>query len=233
MKLALVTTSPALPSEVGAAVSELLPHLRELCELSVFVEPGGGSGEIAGVPFAPIATLDPRAHDRLMIPIGNDPALAFAPRVVRALGGTVMLFDWGLFDLACAAYPALARGGLKGFAAALREGGLAQARSYARGGGEHGAASPGEPAHRPSFNRSIVRHADSFLVHASPLARRILPERNARTAIGVVPLGAAAPPDFTARRAVELLAEFPGPRATRGARIAFGALWTSGADAAR
>jgi hypothetical protein len=217
MKLALVTTSPALPSGVGEAVRELLPHLRELCELSIFVEPGGGSGELAGAPFAPIATLDPRAHDRLLIPIGNEPALAFAPRVVRALGGTVMLFDWGLFDLASAAYPALARGGLKGFAAALREGGLGQARAHAR----TRARERSEPGPRPSFNRSIVRHADSFLVRDDALARRILTERNARTAIGVVPLGAAAP------RVVELLGEFPGPRATRGARIAFGALWTS------
>ena len=226
MKLALVTTSPALRSAVGDAVRELLPHLRELCELRLFVEPGGGAGELEGVPFAPIGTLDPRAHDRLLLPVGNEPALAHVPRVARALGGTAMLFEWRLYDLACATYPALARGGLKGHLLALREGGLTEARTYAR----RRELSPDELRLKLTFNRSIVRHADSFLVRDDTLARRILAERNARTAIGEVHRDPDAGGDWSAFAEGMLahLSEFPGPRTTRAARIAFGALWAPG-----
>ena len=40
------------------------------------------------------------------------------------------------------------------------------------------------------FNRSVVRRADSFLVHSEWMRERILAERNAVTPISVVPHGA-------------------------------------------
>lgn len=132
MKLALVTTSPSVRSGIGDYTRHLLPYLGELCEVSVFVEPGAESGEVEGHRFAPVTELDPREHDRLLYQIGNEAHHAFMPPIVRAIGGTVMLHDWVLFDLACSAFPGLTRGGLKGHALALREGGAAQARIYAR-----------------------------------------------------------------------------------------------------
>ena len=132
MKVALVTTSPSIHSGIGDYTRHLLPYLREHCEVDVYVEPGAAPGELEGGPDATIDTLDPKSCDRLLFQLGNETNHAFMPRVIRALGGTVMLHDWVLFDLACAAYPGLTRGGLKGHALALREGGSAQARVYAR-----------------------------------------------------------------------------------------------------
>jgi glycosyltransferase involved in cell wall biosynthesis len=132
MKVALVTTSPSVRSGIGDYTRHLLPYLRELCDVELFVEPGGGTGETEGVRYAPVSELDPTACDRLLFQLGNETGHAFMPRIVRALGGTIMLHDWVLFDMACAAFPALTRGGLKGHALALREGGPAQAAVYAR-----------------------------------------------------------------------------------------------------
>lgn len=132
MKVALVTTSPSIRSGIGDYTRHLLPYLRELCDLALYAEPGAEPCEVEGVPLAPITALDPRACDRLLFQLGNERSHAFMPRVVRSLGGTVMQHDWVLFDLACAAYPGLLRGGLKGHALALREGGPASARVYAR-----------------------------------------------------------------------------------------------------
>lgn len=226
MKVALVTTSASVRSGVGDYVRSLVPHLRELCELRLFAEPEAHRGEMEGVPLAPITALDPRAHDRLLFQLGNEPAHGYMPRAIKALGGTVMLHQWVLFDLACAAYPGLLRGGLRGYALALREGGLAQSRLYAwRLRESHGARAAGSGSLELALNRSVVRHADSFLVHDRILAERILVDRNARTPIGIVPHGAEA--SDAARSTIEHLEDFPGPRTTRRARIAFRSLWVA------
>jgi hypothetical protein len=225
MKIALVTPSPLVDSEVGAAARGLVPYLNELCELALFVEPGGGVGDVSGIPTAPLTEIDPAAHDRLLIPIGDEPVLAFLPRVVRALGGTVLLHDWNLFRLACADRPELLRGGFRGLVAALREGGLRQARLLAR---ERRAAHDGgglsaEARSALTLNRSIVRHADSFLVWSRAFGTHVVEERNARTAIGLLTAEAEADKSTLAREIVGHLDGFPAPRSTRGARVAFGA----------
>jgi len=225
VKVALVTTSAPVPSAIGRRVHALVPYLCELCELRLFAEPDAQAGELLGVPLAPISALDPRAHERLLFELGNEPAQAFMPRVIRCLGGTVMLHDWVLSDLASAAFPALRRGGLAGYLLALREGGPVQARLHARLRCEQGAERLASDE-RLALNRSVVRHADSFLVHTRSMAERILRERNARTPIGMV--DAEAVPSALARAYVEQLEDLPGPRATRRARIAFGSLWTAG-----
>jgi glycosyltransferase involved in cell wall biosynthesis len=132
VKVALVTTSPSIRSGIADYTRHLLPYLRELCEVHVYAEPEAPAGELLGAPLDPLPSLDARAHDRLLFQLGNERAHAFMPRAIKALGGTVMLHDWVLFDLACAAHPGLLRGGLKGHALALREGGSEQARRYAR-----------------------------------------------------------------------------------------------------
>ena len=76
--------------------------------------------------------LRPRAFDQVLYQLGNERHHAFMQPLVRAIGGTVALHDWVLFDLAVAAHPALTRTGPRGLAVALREGGLRQAAVWWR-----------------------------------------------------------------------------------------------------
>jgi glycosyltransferase involved in cell wall biosynthesis len=132
MKVALVTTPPSVRSGIGDYARHLLPSLRQHCEVEVFVQSGlddaGWNGERARL----VTTLDPRQFDQVLYQLGNEQAHAFMPRMIRAIGGTVAQHDWVLFDMAMAAWPALTRGGAKGHALALREGGLAQTHIYLR-----------------------------------------------------------------------------------------------------
>ncbi|MEZ5977305.1 MAG: glycosyltransferase family 4 protein [Planctomycetota bacterium] len=71
-------------------------------------------------------------YDHVLYQLGNESNHAFVVRALPRLGGTVVLHDWVLFDMALAAYPAIARGGPKGAALVLREGGLGQLARYVR-----------------------------------------------------------------------------------------------------
>jgi hypothetical protein len=195
---------------MGELVRGLAPELAQRCDLELYAGPGGAPGELAGIPLLPIERLDPGRVERLLAPVGDEAALAFLLPAIRFLGGTVLLRSWELGALARAAFPRLASGGLRGCFVALREGGLAEAGRYA-GAQRRGGACAGL-----SLNRSVVRHADSFLVHDPALLRRILDERNARTPIACVPEG---PLEDLATASVAALAELPGPRRTRQARI--------------
>jgi glycosyltransferase involved in cell wall biosynthesis len=132
VKLALVTTPPSVRSGIGDYTRHLLPFLREHAEIEVFVQQGidqpGWGSERARLA----AELDPRRFDQVLYQLGNEQAHAFMPRMIRAIGGTVALHDWVLFDLAMAAWPGLLRGGARGHALALREGGLRQTQVYLR-----------------------------------------------------------------------------------------------------
>jgi glycosyltransferase involved in cell wall biosynthesis len=132
MKLALVTTPPSVRSGIGDYTRHLLPHLVRHCDVSVFVEPKHAGEPLAGLETRRADTLVPRDFDQVLYQLGNERSHVFMPRMVRALGGTVVLHDWVLFDLALAAFPALARGGVKGHALALREGGPGELAVYAR-----------------------------------------------------------------------------------------------------
>jgi len=132
VKVAFVTTPPSLRSGIGDYARHLLPYLRELCDVEVFVrhghdEPGWGEHRAARAE-----DLDPRRYDQVLFQLGNELNHGFMGRMVRAIGGTVMQHDWILFDLAAGAWPGLARGGLKGHALALREGGPDQLKTYTR-----------------------------------------------------------------------------------------------------
>lgn len=132
MNVALVTTPPSARSGIGDYTRHLLPYLREHCEVEVFVQHGvddaGWNGERARL----VTTLDPRRYDQVLYQLGNEQAHAFMPRMIRAIGGTVTQHDWVLFDMAMAAWPGLDRGGAKGHALAMREGGLGQTHVYLR-----------------------------------------------------------------------------------------------------
>ncbi len=132
MKVALVTTPSSVRSGIGDYARHLLPYLREHCEVELFVDPTLAERGFEGETARGADALESRAFDQILYQLGNEQSHAFMARMVRAIGGTVMQHDWVLFDLALAAFPALARGGLKGHALALREGGLQQARAYAR-----------------------------------------------------------------------------------------------------
>jgi hypothetical protein len=123
-----------------------------------------------------------------------------------------------LFDLALAAYPALERGGLRGCALVLREGGVEQARTYFAQRAD--LSKLREKRAVLPLNRSVVRFGDAFIVHDEQVRRSILEERNAPTPTGVVPHGADQPWSAVAAKYIELLSAFPPPRTARKSLIA-------------
>jgi len=131
VKIALVTTPPSVRSGIGDYTRHLLPYLREHCDVELFVEPGKLALE-DGDKFRTVDRLVPRDYDHILYQLGNETHHAFMAHMIRRLGGTVMQHDWVLFDMAMTAFPSLQRGGAKGHALALREGGLQQARQYSK-----------------------------------------------------------------------------------------------------
>lgn len=212
MRIALVTTPAA---SAGGALRELLPHLRAGAEVALFVEPGRASEEGGAERLRSLVELAPREHDQILYALANERACGFMLPAIRALGGTVLLGGWRLDEAARGAYPSLARAGLRGFRRALAEGGLVQARVWARGAG----LSPvGAGSIELALNRSAVRFGDAFLVHEQLLRERILAERNERTPIALVPralAGADADPESIARLYLDALAQFPHARSAR------------------
>ena len=135
MKVALVTTPPSVRSGIGDYTRHLLPYLREHCDVQIFVRHGHDEAEWPEPDRGRVRLVDqlsPREFDQILYQLGNEQSHGFMPRMIRALGGTAVQHDWVLFDMAVAAWPGLQRGGAKGHALALREGGLAQAHVYLR-----------------------------------------------------------------------------------------------------
>lgn len=146
------------PSPVGERVRAALEPLRVAHTLTLF-----GPGE------HPLGELSPRDHERLLVPIADDPACAPFVPLLREVGGTVWLHAWSLRTLAQAHRPALATAGLAGKIARWREGGLGALR---------GEASP--------LNHSVVRFGDAFVVHEEETRKAILVERNAPTPTSLI-----------------------------------------------
>lgn len=220
MKLAVVTSHPSPRSGIGDYTARLLPHLAERVDVRVFVEPGREGAPIAGLPTESIEALVSREHDQILYQLGNETGHAFMVEPIRELGGAVCLHDWILFDLAVAARPALASGGLRGLRAAWVEGGSRALRTYvghlrAR---KHGRAHPAQP---PPDGREL----DGPFVfgwHApqedgrwtSDLAQLRCPGRETRELH--VEVAAGSPRAFAVRRGGEVLAELgPGGGAVR------------------
>ena len=218
MKLALVTTPPSARSAVGEYTRSLVGELSKLCDVEFFVERRREGESFESRVTRSADTLLPREFDQVLYQVGNEREHAFMLPMLRALGGTVALHDWVLFDLALAAYPELERGGLRGFARAVREGGFGQARTFFAQRGD--LAHLGERRSELPLNRSVVRFGDSFIVDSEEVRRLILEERNAPTPTGIVLHGAEHPWSVVAARYLELLNAFPPPRTARKSLIA-------------
>ena len=132
LKVALVTTPRSVRSGIGDYTRHLLPYLREHCDVELFVSDQHAGQEEDGEVLHPLSELQPKRYDQIQYQLGNERHHAFMLPVIKAIGGTVMQHDWVLFDLAVAAFPGLVRGGLKGHALALREGGSQQLFTYLR-----------------------------------------------------------------------------------------------------
>lgn len=119
-RIALATTSPRVRSGIGDYARELAGALRGSAEVSLYcADPGEGEHELAD--------LDARRHDHVWWQIGNERAQAALAAALERHRGAVTLHDWVLFDLACARWPELARGGASGLWRAYQEGGSADA----------------------------------------------------------------------------------------------------------
>ncbi len=184
MRLALVATSSADDSLPARSTRRLVQNWRAHGEIECFV---GGSQELAfdeQSAARPVDTLQPARYDQVLFSVSDDPAYAFIPRALRALGGCALLYQWSLWHMARAAWSALDSRGWRGRVLRWREG----ARMVEPYPGSAGGRT------QPTCNRSIVRMADSFLVHSQDLRSRILDERNAPTPIAVLPACADAMP---------------------------------------
>ncbi len=147
MKIALVTTPASARSGIGDYTRHLLPYLREHAEVDLFVDIGLEGLEEGGEELFAVDALQPRDYDQILYQLGNERQHAFMLPMIRSLGGTVMLHDWVLFDLALAAHPELERGGLRGLRRAWMLGGFSEARTWAASQrGSRSTAQPGAPA---------------------------------------------------------------------------------------
>jgi len=180
-------------------VHALLPHLAERCELTLLVEHAGG--ELAGCPLQSVTQLDPTAFDQVVYAVGNEAAHGYMLPIVRRIGGVAALFDWCLAKAARAAYPGFEVGGALAGWLALRE------------GGREGLRLRDDADAVPALNRSIVRHADGFLLPTEELRTRVLEDRNGPTPTAVFD-PAAATVDV-ARLWADALEAFPPHRAAR------------------
>ena len=97
MRIALVTTPPSARSGIGDYTRHLLPYLRERAEVELFVE---DSVCVSGDETRPASSIRPREHEQILYQLGNERAHAFMRPMLAALGGTVLLHDWVLFDQA-------------------------------------------------------------------------------------------------------------------------------------
>lgn len=98
--------------------------------MELFVEVGREVEDSGGEVLRSVNDLQPRDYDQILYQLGNEGQHAFMLPMIVGLGGTVMLHDWVLFDLAMAAFGSLRRGGLLGMQRAFREGGSEEAKVY-------------------------------------------------------------------------------------------------------
>lgn len=221
MRVACITTARGDGSRAAAALELIEPYLREHMELVRFVPAGSERGVECS-----LGDLRPREFDQVLYVIADEPQPAFALRWLRRLGGTVWLLDAELAQLAFAASPRLARGGVLGFVQAVRHGGLAQARVYRRlrRGADGRVHVPHEQRSELALQRGVTRFGDAFLVHSETLAQHLRADRNEPTPIAVLraPADAARMSQLSeealSRLASEMaaaLAAFPQARAAR------------------
>jgi len=170
-QLALV--SPRLDGGSTAAKywSKFLPYLREEIDVELFgthVDEGDGARSVS--------ELHPRRYQQILYVVDNTAECGYMAPMIRGIGGTVDLFAWDLPAFATAAWPELAKRGVRPFLRAVREGGLGEALEWRK---------ESSLANR-CFNRTVVRHGDAFIVRDEALGDRVRDERNENTAVGAV-----------------------------------------------
>ena len=173
-------------------------------------------------PTASVGSIAPKRFDRILGVFEDEADLVHGLPVLRQLGGIAALYGWSLARLAAAYSPSLADGGgWRGSIAAWRHGGLAEMRAWRAGQREDLA-----------LNRPVVRWADAFLVEERDLAQRIQDERNAPTAIQILPLSTRGTSDVSevARAWAKALEVLPTHRSGAKSLIKTA---IAGADAAR
>ncbi|MFT5052073.1 MAG: hypothetical protein ACI8QZ_003505 [Chlamydiales bacterium] len=214
-RVALITADAPVSACSNARLRALLPHLEQEFEVQVFVGSDCAATELAGRTVAKAASFAPKNFERVLYFVENVREHAFMLPMIRDFGGVVVLHDWMLGELALAARPTLALTGLMGQLAAWREGGRVAWAAQRRGGTQLMLDSL-------PLNRSVVRHADAFIVPEGEWKRDILVERNAHTPIAVIPWRRDANPETLAQAAprfIESLNLLPAHRTNRKSLI--------------
>lgn len=119
LRVALVAPAPG--SGIGDYARALAAALRPACELVVH-----SCAPLEGE--APLEALASARFDHVWWQIGNERGQVPLAAGLERHGGVVTLHDWVLFDLACARWPELSRGGPSAIWRAWREGGAEAAR---------------------------------------------------------------------------------------------------------
>lgn len=78
----------------------------------------------------PLESLSSHDAEHVWWQLGNEAAQAPLAQALQRVRGVITLHDWILYDLACARWPELTRGGWRGLWRAWREGGAQDARVY-------------------------------------------------------------------------------------------------------
>ena len=213
LRLAYLAPRSGACGPKAAEIASIVDALERLVEVERF-GPSAGLRQID----RPIV---PKRFDRILGVFENEADLIHGVPVLRQLGGVAALYGWSLARLACGHDPALLdAGGWRGSIAAWRHGGMSEMRAW-RAGEREGLA----------FNRSVVRWADGFMVESRELAQRIQDERNAPTAIQILPLTTqGSDAEAIAQRWVQALTVLPTHRSGAKSLIATA---IAGADAAR
>lgn len=127
LRIACVLPPRGERSGIADYTRHLLPYLAERSELRCYaLDPDawalGWNNAVGGAPES-LEALEVRGLDQILFQIGNETSHAALLPWIERYGGTIVLHDWVLFDLAVAAYPELQRGGWRGGKRALAEGG--------------------------------------------------------------------------------------------------------------
>lgn len=212
MRVAYLEPREGADGTNASSTAAIVKALEQYVELERFSAPGG--------EFTDSRSIKPKRFDRILGVFENCGDLVHGMAVMRRLGGVAVLHGWRLDRLAQERSPALGRGGLGGILAALRHGGVREMLAWRTG-------SSAELA----LNRGVVRWADAFMVEHMSLAHKVQDERNAPTAIQMVPVRIdKSSAEAVAERWAEALQGLPCHRA--GAKSLLGTA-IQGADADR
>lgn len=136
LRIACVLPPRGERSGIADYTRHLLPYLAELAEVRCYaLDPEAWCADwdaAAGESPKALEELEVRGLDQILFQIGNETSHARLLPWIERFGGTIVLHDWVLFDLAMAAYPELHTGGWRGAKRALAEGGPGEFLRWAK-----------------------------------------------------------------------------------------------------